>query len=339
MTERRGGSDEHEHGKGGSAGSSHQYGEADAESSATVDLSVVQADDALLDALGGPDPRVADSLGDQELNALLLAWRRDIDSEPMPDLVDTPTAVTEIRTAALAHRHAGQGRRRRFLVPVAAAAAVLAIGFTGTALAARDAQPGDTLWGLSKVLYADHARSIEAAASVRTAMQEAQLALAQQRYDDARRALAQAEEALRQVTATEEAARLKARHLQLMAELNRPTTPPAQSSSSATTTTPDSSTTSPLDTSPSDPQPAPGPGPGPEPTDPPPSGTPDDTSSDPTTPPTTTEPTPSSPSDDTTGNTGDSGTSSGSGGKSPAIIGDPSSGDVSGTSGTGSTTN
>jgi len=124
-----------------------------------ADLSAVQADDALLDALGGSDPGIADGLGEQELNELLLAWRRDIDSEPLAELVDLDTAVTTVKTAALAQRHGQRARRHRFLVPVAAAAAVLAIAFTGTGLAARDAQPGDTLWGLTKVLYADHARS------------------------------------------------------------------------------------------------------------------------------------------------------------------------------------
>nr|WP_245901136.1 anti-sigma-D factor RsdA [Prauserella shujinwangii] len=205
--------------------------------SATTDLSAIQADDALLDALGGSDPQLADELGDQELNSLLLAWRRDIDSEPMPELTDTDNALVTIRAAELARRNGGRLRRRRMLVPVAAAAAVLAIGFTGTALAARDAQPGDTLWGLSKVLYSDHARSVEAAASVRTELQEASLAIAQQRFDDARRALREAQDALAQVAAGEELAQLRARHTELMEQLE-PAQPEQQQSA---TTTPDTS--------------------------------------------------------------------------------------------------
>ncbi|CAM2859975.1 anti-sigma-D factor RsdA [Saccharomonospora xinjiangensis] len=204
-----------------------------------TDLSAVQADDALLDALGGADSRVADGLGDHELSALLLAWRRDVDSEAIPELVDTPSAVTTVKTAVAA-RNARGGGRRRLLVPVAAAAAVLAIGFTGTALAARDAQPGDTLWGLSKVLYADHARSVEAAASVRTDLDAAYLAIAQERYEDARRALEEAEQALRGVTGEDELARLRARHTELMAQLDQPDNtdpiPPATSSEPASGT-------------------------------------------------------------------------------------------------------
>lgn len=295
MAER--GSDNHEHGPGGvddaHAGSptdsTHpwQQGPAGQDAAPTPELSAIQADDALLDALGGSDPRVADELGDHELNALLLSWRRDIDSEPIPELVDVPTATTTIKTASLARRKGGRARRR-MLVPVAAAAAVLAIGFTGTALAARDAQPGDTLWGLSKVLYSDHARSVEAAASVRTDLQKAYLAIAQERYDDARRALQQAERTLRQVTVEEELVQLKARHTELMAQLQ-----PDEDTSASPTSTSDntSSSTDPAETTSSSPQEGPLP------------AEPDDTSTTSTTEPpsSTTSTAPSSSTDDSTG--------------------------------------
>ncbi|WP_410650193.1 anti-sigma-D factor RsdA [Amycolatopsis sp. cmx-4-54] len=184
-----------------------------------ADLSAVQADDALLDALGGSDPKMADDLGDQELNALLLAWRRDIDSEPLAELVDVDTAVVTVKTAALARKHGG---RRRLLVPVAAAAAVLAIAFAGTGLAAKDAQPGDTLWGLTKVLYADHARSVEAAAAAKLDLEKANLALAGGRLDDARKALDEAQAALSQVTDEENRGQLLEQHRQLSAQLQNP---------------------------------------------------------------------------------------------------------------------
>jgi hypothetical protein len=206
----------------------------DPDASIAADLSAVQADDALLDALGGSDPRIADGLGDQELNALLLAWRRDIDSEPLAELVDPDTAVATVKTAALAQRHAHRGRKRRMLVPVAAAAAVLAIAFTGTGLAARDAQPGDTLWGLTKVLYSDHARSVEAAAAARSDLNAALLALGQGRYEDARKALDEAQNALKMVSAEDNLDQLMAQHRQLSAMLqpwspsqHQPQVPPA----------------------------------------------------------------------------------------------------------------
>ncbi|GAB3502956.1 anti-sigma-D factor RsdA [Amycolatopsis cihanbeyliensis] len=186
------------------------------------DITATQADDALLDALGGSDPKVADGLGDQELNALLLAWRRDIDSEPLAELVDTETAVRTVQTAALAKRNGSGGRRRRFLIPVAAAAAVLAIAFTGTGLAARDAQPGDMLWGLTQVLYADQAKSIEAAATVRLELDEAQAAITAGRYEEARQKLEEARRALEQVSTSEDREKLNAAHHALSLQLNDP---------------------------------------------------------------------------------------------------------------------
>lgn len=299
MAER--GSDNHEHEPGGGVDGVHggyetdstsapQREAAEQDASAIPQLSAVQADDALLDALGGSDPRLADELGDHELNALLLSWRRDIDSEPIPELVDVPTATTTVRTASLARRKGGRVRRR-MLVPVAAAAAVLAIGFTGTALAARDAQPGDTLWGLSKVLYSDHARSVEAAASVRTDLQKAYLAIAQERYDDARRALRQAERTLRQVTAEEELVQLKARHTELMAQLQQPQEQGTSSTSPTSTSDSTSTSTGPTDTTSTSPQEEPLP------------AEPDDTSTTSTTEPpsSTTSTAPSSSTDNGTG--------------------------------------
>lgn len=222
-----------------------------------ADLSAVHEDDALLDALGGSDPKAAGGMGDEELNTLLLAWRRDIDSEPLTELVDTETAVATVKAAALARRHGGRARRRRLLVPVAAAAAVLAIAFTGTSVAARDAQPGDTLWGLTKVLYADHARSVEAASAARTDLRQASIALSQGRIAEAQQALAEAADKLTQVSAEDNLAQLMREHQQLTQMLQSPThssTPQptssapsssavSPSSSSAPTTTPTPSTT------------------------------------------------------------------------------------------------
>ncbi|OLT47727.1 hypothetical protein BJF85_14850 [Saccharomonospora sp. CUA-673] len=282
---------------------------ASAVDAAAVDLTVVQADDVLLNALGGPDPQAADELSADELGAVLLAWRRDIDTERIPELVDIDTAVTEIKTAALARKHSGRGHKRRFMVPVAAAAAVLAIGFTGTSLAARDAQPGDTLWGLSKVLYADHARSVEAAASVRSSMDEARLAMASDRYEEARSALSKAETDLRNVT-SDEAEQLKARHTQLMAQLDErpdPANPaPPESSededSQHRPTSPDESPrptdpSSPTTTDPSDPTTT-------DPTDPTTTDPDDSTTTDPDD---STSTTPTSPTDESGSSPGSSG--------------------------------
>jgi hypothetical protein len=180
----------------------------------TPDLSVLQVDDALLDVLGGADAELTGSFADQELNELLLAWRRDVDAEPIPELVDSDTAVTTIAAGRQPARN-----RHRFLVPLATAAAVLAIAFTGVGLAARDAQPGDPLWGLTRVLYSDHARSVEAAASVRNELDSAGLAISAGRIADARSALAKAQVSLPTVSREDGQADLVARREALMQRL------------------------------------------------------------------------------------------------------------------------
>lgn len=153
-----------------------------------IDLAQLQADDQLLDALGGTNPDSSGSDGEQgpDLEALLVAWRQDVDSTPIGDLVDTDRAVEAI---AEGQQRSRRRLRRRHLVPVASAAAVLMITFTGVGLAARDALPGDMLWGVAQVLYTDHARAVQAAASAQGDFRYAEQAWNDKHRDAAREAL------------------------------------------------------------------------------------------------------------------------------------------------------
>ncbi|CRK59945.1 FIG00997706: hypothetical protein [Alloactinosynnema sp. L-07] len=182
-----------------------------------VDFSRVHADDAFLDALGAAvrgESATRPESQDAELAALLSSWRDDVDADPIGELVDTKYAVATV-FAAKARRI----RKPRLLVPLAAAAAAIAIAFTGAGLAARDAQPGDTLWGLTKVLYADHARSIEAAASVRQDLQIAQTALAEGKLAEAKSKLEDAQAGLPSVSSEDGKADLTQRHADLVSQL------------------------------------------------------------------------------------------------------------------------
>ncbi|WP_246019296.1 anti-sigma-D factor RsdA [Saccharothrix australiensis] len=190
------------------------------------DLAGIRADDALLDALGGRGG--TDALVDDELNALLLAWRREVDSRPMGELVDTDTAVATIAAAR------PQPRRHRFLIPLASAAAVLAIAFTGVSLVARDARPGDTLWGLTRVLYSEHARSVEAAVTVRTDLETAGAALRAGRYGEARDLLNKAGEVLPSISVDDGKADLKQKHDSLVRELTSTTPAPSNTTAAHT---------------------------------------------------------------------------------------------------------
>ena len=177
------------------------------------DLSLVHADDEYLDLLAGADlddPRVPDD----QLSELLLSWRRDVETEPIGDLVDEKLATVTVQAARLRRK-----RRPRLLVPVAAAAAVLAIAFAGIGLAARDAQPGDTLWALTKVLYADHARSVMAAEAVKADLREAEAALTDGDLDEAKSKLEAAHAALPTVSGEDGKKELEKQHAQLLAQL------------------------------------------------------------------------------------------------------------------------
>jgi hypothetical protein len=138
-----------------------------------------------------------------------------VDAEPIAELVDTDTALRAIEESRQRQR-----RRPRYLVPLASAAAVLVIVFAGMSLAARDAHPGDALWGLSQVLYADHARSVEAAALVHDDLTHATTELARGHLSEARRALAAASASLPSVDSADGKADLQAQQQSLLNQLN-----------------------------------------------------------------------------------------------------------------------
>jgi hypothetical protein len=179
-----------------------------------IDLALVHADDEYLDLLAGADIDDRDDFAGDHLTELLMSWRRDVDAEPITDLVDTKLATVTVHAARTQRK-----RRPRLLVPIAAAAAVLAIAFAGVGLAARDAQPGDTLWALTKVLYAEHARSVEAAQAVRNDLREAKDALTDGNIEVAKSKLEDAHATLPTVLPDDGQNELSEEHASLLAQL------------------------------------------------------------------------------------------------------------------------
>lgn len=193
-----------------------------------IDLSAVQADDALLDMLrsgetGSGDAGTESTLTDAQVADLLVAWRRDIDAEPIPELVDVDTALQEVARA----RGSTRTGPHRFGVPLASAASVLLVAFGGLGVAAHSAQPGEALWGLTRVLYADHARSVEAAAAVRTELAKADAALREGRWDEAEESLRRARAQLAVIEPDQGREDLLQRHAKLMGQLRSAPLPPA----------------------------------------------------------------------------------------------------------------
>jgi len=140
-----------------------------------VDLVAVQADDELINALAKGMSVSAPGTGgydaDDRVAAVLAAWKAEVDAEAIPELVDVDTAASTIAAAQ------APPRRRWHLAPVAAAAAFVVLSVGGLSVGSYSADPGDALWGVSKVLYSERAESVEAAARVQMYIAKAEQAL------------------------------------------------------------------------------------------------------------------------------------------------------------------
>ena len=185
-----------------------------------VDLAALWADDDLVDGLaaglvrtGGPSGG-----GDDELVSMLAAWVDEV--RPDPDHRDLPPAVPAdpptVELPAVVASPAGSpiaavrppspprhtiGARYARRLAMAAALLVLASG--GLAVGASQAEPGEALWAITKVFYAEHARSVEAAADVSAGLETARVALREGRRGEAAVAIASVTARLGAVRPTE----------------------------------------------------------------------------------------------------------------------------------------
>jgi len=140
-----------------------------------LDLVAVQADDEFINSLAGGLTVSAPGYGgydaDDQVAAMLAAWKADVDADPIPEIdLDAATA------AVLAGRR--PSGRARHLVPVASAAALIVVAITGVSIGAYDSRPGDALFSISKVLYQEEAASYEALDTVAQSQEKAKRALA-----------------------------------------------------------------------------------------------------------------------------------------------------------------
>jgi len=111
---------------------------------------------------------------------MLAAWRAEIEAEPIPELVDLDTAVAAV-AAGMKADEAGTRRRRadrlRHLAPLAAAAAIIVATISGVGLGSQNAMPGDTLWGIQKIVDPERAESVETKIEVESRLQIVRAAL------------------------------------------------------------------------------------------------------------------------------------------------------------------
>ncbi len=225
----------------------------DPERARPLDLAAVRADDALLDALGAGLKPAADSGVDRELVSLLAAWVaevRPIEPESAPDLEPYPVpALAGARRSKLAVVPApveaarvaaqitppptatGGGWRRWMLGPLgrrlAAAALLVGLASSGVALGAENATPGADSPAITRVSYAERARSVAAAAKVGTELTTARTALQQGRRAEAARVIARIGGQLPAVRSDDGHKQLAADHRQLQAALAASGGPPA----------------------------------------------------------------------------------------------------------------
>jgi hypothetical protein len=153
-----------------------------------LDADAVLRDDALLDALGRGE--LLPEYGDDAAARMLLAWRDDIaDTAGLPESKPVvPVRARSIGTAKVPpprsprEDDAAEQPRRLFhprmsgRVAVAAAVAAIAAGSAGSVAAASVAEPGSPLWPITKVVYEDRAKSVEARESSLELLREARQA-------------------------------------------------------------------------------------------------------------------------------------------------------------------
>jgi hypothetical protein len=180
-----------------------------------VDLDVVFADDARVDALARPVPDIwcrSDTAGrpahrravdgpprrpravdgpprhvrvaDRDpLMDLLRTWRGELTTPPLPPAPDVRRAL----------RAGAGGSSRRSLRAVLAVTAAIAALLVGSAtIGSRHAAPDSALWAVTRVLWPGHVESVTSSRNVQAALHDAQVALATGRTQEAQLAVLRA---------------------------------------------------------------------------------------------------------------------------------------------------
>jgi dipeptidyl aminopeptidase/acylaminoacyl peptidase len=196
-----------------------------------VDLADIFADDQLVEALrtsGSPPADQADGCPDQLLD-LLSDWRADALAMPMPPLPAVPRRPGRAARSSRGHR--------RSLRPVLAIAGAIAGMLLGSAVvSAREAQPGDALFGLTTAVWPREAALASALVDVRVATETAESAVESGDTSAAQSSLDGAQEALSRVDEADRPASLNARLADIRAQLDveQPSSPEPAAGSDAT---------------------------------------------------------------------------------------------------------
>ncbi len=141
----------------------------------SVDLNAVRHDDEFLDALIAGSALPLSDAAERELGGLLFAWRTESLAAPapaQPTLADVEKAIAAQETAT--KRRAAT----RHLRLISGAAAITAVAAAGLLVLSENSQPGDPLWNVKKVVFAEEAKQTQATVDVQNTLERAEEALA-----------------------------------------------------------------------------------------------------------------------------------------------------------------
>ena len=158
-----------------------------------VDISAVAFDDAFIDALSHDVPTPTRDDAEYELAGLLSAWRHESLADPLP----LGPTVTDVENAIAAeHPRARTRTIERTLRIVAGAAAVAIVAAAGLTVMSQGSEPGDPLWNVKKVVFAQAASETQAAYDVRSNLEKAEAELAAGNTPAAESLISQAENSM-----------------------------------------------------------------------------------------------------------------------------------------------
>ncbi|OUC78524.1 anti-sigma-D factor RsdA [Gordonia lacunae] len=140
-----------------------------------LDLSEVNFDENFLDALTRDVPVPTRDAAEYQLAEMLSGWKSEIMATPEPELV----SVDDVERAIGTTERASRGRRMvRHLRVVSGAAAIVIVAAAGLTVLSEGSQPGDPLWGIKQVVFAEAASQTQAAHDVRNNLERAEAAIA-----------------------------------------------------------------------------------------------------------------------------------------------------------------
>jgi hypothetical protein len=148
--------------------------------SGPIDIGAVRRDEEFIEAIRGDGPVATDNADEYQLALLLANWRAEITAPALPagpDLDEVAAAVDQ-EIAAVGLRRTASRTRPSLLRPVAGAAAAIALVMGGLVVFSYNSAPGDPLWSVKSVVFAQQADSTVAQIDTTSKLEQAEQLIA-----------------------------------------------------------------------------------------------------------------------------------------------------------------